>query len=75
MESKKKKGYNELFSRTDTDSQTLINVWFSKETGCGGMDGLGVWDGNAVKLGCDHCTTTNVIKFIELKNTKVYQSS
>ena len=27
---------------------------------------LGVWDGNAVKLGCDdHCTTTNVIKFME----------
>ena len=31
--------------------------------------GLGVWDGNAVKLGCDdHCTTINVIKFIELKS-------
>ena len=29
-------------------------------------DGLGVWDGNAVKLGCDdHCITINVIKFIE----------
>ena len=30
------------------------------------MDGLGVWDGNAIKLGWDeHCTTINVIKFIE----------
>ena len=30
------------------------------------MDGLGVWDGNAIKLGCDdHCTTINVIKFIK----------
>lgn len=27
------------------------------------------WDGNAVKLACDnHCTTLNVMKFIELKN-------
>ena len=30
----------------------------------GGGWGVGVWDGNAVKLGCDdHCTTINVIKF------------
>ena len=35
----------------------------------GGRDGLGVWDGNAVKLGCDDCCTTiNIIKFILLKN-------
>ena len=34
-------------------------------------DALGVWDGNAIKLGCDdRCTTINVIKFIELKNLK-----
>ena len=27
---------------------------------------LAVWDGNAIKLHCDdHCTTINVIKFIE----------
>ena len=27
-------------------------------------DSLGVWDGNAIKLGCDDCRTTiNVIKF------------
>ena len=32
-----------------------------------GVGGMGVWGGNAVKLGCDdHCTTINVIKFIEL---------
>ena len=31
-------------------------------------DGLGVWDGSAIKLGCDdHCTTINTIQFIELK--------
>ena len=36
-------------------------------------DGLGVWDGNAIKLGCDdHCTAINVIKFIELKKKNVY---
>jgi len=34
-------------------------------------DGLGVWDGNAVQLGCDdHGTTLNVIKFTELKKKK-----
>ena len=34
-------------------------------------DGLGVWDGNAIKLDCDDCCTTiNVIKFTELKKTK-----
>ena len=36
-----------------------------KETGCGGRIGLGVWDGNVVKSGCDDgCTTINIIKFI-----------
>ena len=62
-----KKGYNEL-CRTDTDSQTWKNLWLPKETGCGGRDGLGVWDGNAVKLGYDdYCTTINIITFIDLK--------
>ena len=29
-------------------------------------DVLGIWDGNAIKLGCDdRCTTINVIKFME----------
>ena len=37
-----------------------------------GMDGLGVWDGSVVKLGCDDgCTTINMIKFIELKKKKI----
>ena len=32
----------------------------------GGRDGLEVWDGNVVKLGCDDgCTTINIIKFTE----------
>ena len=35
----------------------------------GGRDGLGVWDGTLVKLGCDDgCTTINIIRFIEVKN-------
>ena len=30
---------------------------------CTREDALGVWDGNAIKLGCDdHCTTINVMK-------------
>ena len=67
MESKKR--YNELICRTEADSQTLKNLWLSKETGWQRRDRLGVWDGN-VKLGCnDGCTTINIIKFIELKRT------
>ena len=66
-----KRGHNELLYRTDTDSQTLKNLWFPKETGRGWGNGLEVWDGNAIKLGCDDCcATTNVIKFIELKKRK-----
>ena len=30
-----KKGYNELLCRTETDSQTLKNLWLPKEIGCG----------------------------------------
>ena len=28
-----KKGHNELLCRTNTDSQTVKNLWFPKETG------------------------------------------
>ena len=31
----KKKVHSELLSRTDTNSQTLKNLWFPKETGWG----------------------------------------
>ena len=61
-----KKGHNELLCRTDTDSQTLKNVWFPNETGWGVggcTEGLG-W--KSIKFGCDdYYTTINVIKFIE----------
>ena len=61
-----KKGHNELLCRTDTDSQTLKNIWFPNETGWGMGDALSVWDGNAIKFGCDDCCTPiNVIKFIK----------
>ena len=46
------------------------NLQLPKETGGreGGEDGLGVLDGNVLKLGCDDgCTAANIIKFIELK--------
>lgn len=40
-----------------------------------GGDGLGVWNGDAVKLCCDdHCTTRNIIQFIELKK-KDYENT
>ena len=40
-------------------------------------DGLGIWDGNAIKLGCDdHCTTINVTEFIwSVKKCSVAESS
>ena len=61
-----RKGHNERLCRTDTDSQTLKNLRFPNKTVEGWAHALGVWDGNAIKLGCDdHCTTINVIKFIE----------
>ena len=43
--------------------QTLKNSWFPNETGWQVEGWAGVWDGNAIKFGCDdHCTTINVIK-------------
>lgn len=36
---------------------------------CQKQNVLGVWDGNAVKLGYDdHYTTIDAVKFIQLKN-------
>ena len=53
-------------------THTLKNLWFPNETGWGWGDVLGVWDGNAIKFGCDdHCTTINVIK---LKKKFVYST-
>ena len=61
------KGYNKLLCRTDTDSQTE-KLKVTKGDRLWGRDGLGIWDGNAIKLGCDdRCKMINIIKFIELK--------
>ena len=58
-----KKGHNELLCRTGIDSETLKNLQFPNETGWGLGDALRVWDGNAIKIGCDdHCITINVIE-------------
>ena len=63
-----KKVYNELICKTEIDSQTLKNLTVTKGNGLKGTDRLRVLDGNIVKLGFDDgCTTTNTIKFIELK--------
>ena len=51
----------------------MKKLWFPNETDCEVEDSLGVWDGNAIKFGCDdHCTTINVIKFIELKKNPLF---
>ena len=64
-----KKGHNELLCRTDNDSQTLKTYSFQKREAGGWEDALGLWDRNAIKLGCDdHCTTINVIN--SLSNIK-----
>ena len=60
------------FFAEQTDSQTLKNCWFPKETGWGWGDAPRVWDGNAIKSGRgDRCTAINVIKFIEGKQEEV----
>ena len=73
-----KKGHNELLCKTDTDLETLKNLWFPNETGWGAWrDALGVWDGNDIKSGCnDSCTTVNEIKSLsnfkkEIKKIRV----
>ena len=47
-----------------------------KETGWEvGRDEVGVWDGNAMKLGCDDgCITINIIKFTEFKKRYLHIS-
>ena len=65
-----KKGQNELY-RTDTDSQTLKNLQFPKETvwGVGRCTEVVRW--KSYKMDCDdHCTTINVINSLnkQIKN-------
>ena len=45
------KRYNEFIYRTETDSQTLKNLWLPKGRGAGGgRDRLGSWERNVLKL-------------------------
>ena len=47
----------------------------SKGDSLGWGDMLGLWDGNPIKLDCnDHCTTTNVINFLVIKNKQHIRS-
>lgn len=65
------KAHDDLLCRSDADSQTVKNLWFPKWTGRGWGDALRLWDGNAVKFGCDDCCThINVIKLILKKEKK-----
>ena len=70
----RKKRYNELLCRIDTDSD-FEKLMFSKGDRVGVRDGPWVWDGNATELDCDDHTTINVIKFTELKKKKNGQAS
>ena len=47
-----KKGHSELLCRTDTDSQTLKNLWFPKETvqGVGECTGVVGWNSYKIRL-------------------------
>ena len=61
-----KKDTNELICRIETDLWTLKNLMVTKGDRLWGRDGLRVWDGNVLKLGCeDDCRTINTIKFIK----------
>ena len=61
-----KKGQTELLCRTDTDSQTLKNLWSLEEAVLGVGDVLGLWDGNPVNSDCyDHYATTDVTSSFE----------
>ena len=53
-----KKGYSEFICRTETDTQTLRNLWIPKGTGLRGRNGLQVWDGIVLKSCRDDGYTT-----------------
>ena len=65
----KKKGYNELLYRTETDSHTLKNIWLPKETGSGGEGWPGDLGWKCCKTGCDDgffCSFCFVFVFVFL---------
>ena len=69
---KKKKGTMNFFAEQILSHRLWKTCGFQRRQVGEWGDGLGVWDGHAIKLGCDgRCTPINVIKLIELKN--IYQ--
>ena len=64
------KGYEEFICRTETDSDfEKLNDYQRGQVVA--RDGLGVWDGNFLNLGCDDgCTTINIIKFTEFLKSR-----
>ena len=55
-----------LFAEQILTHRLLKTYGFQMRQVRGWGNTLRVWDGNAIKFGCDdHCTTINVIKFIE----------
>ena len=73
MESKKKKRIQLTYLQNRNQLTDFEKLMVTKgNILAGGKDGLGVWDGNVLKLGCDDgCTTINIIKFIEFRKIKI----
>ena len=63
-----KKGYKWTYLQNRNRLTNFEKLTVTKGDRFGGRDGLGAWDGNVLKLGCDDgCATINIIKFIEKK--------
>ena len=61
----KKKDTINFFAEQILTQRLQKTYGFQMRQVVGWGDALGVWGGNALKLGCDdRCTTVNVIKFI-----------
>ena len=60
-----KKGHNKLLSEQILTHRLLKSYGFQMRQVGGWGDALRVWDGNAIKFGCDCFTTINVIKVTE----------
>ena len=66
MESKKGYKWTYLHDRSRSSLIDFEKLMVTKGDRLEARDGLGLWDGNVLKLGCgDGCTTINIIKFIE----------
>ena len=58
----------QILTHTDFE-KIMVSKW-----GRLGGDVLGVWDENAIKLGCDdHCTTINLMQLIKKDSGKLFE--